>query len=129
MTFSTFATYLDKLEETSSRLTLIEILGEVFKQIHKDEIDKVIYLMQGRVAPFYAPIEMGMAEKMVASAIALAFGEEREAVLKANSEKGDLGIVAYEARKKHHEKGKDLSISEVFERLDGNYSDFRRRIS
>ena len=53
MQFSEFAVYLDKLEETSSRLSLIDILGEVFKKIHKDEIDKVIYLMQGRVAPFF----------------------------------------------------------------------------
>jgi len=117
MIFSKFANYLDRLEETSSRLTLIELLSDLFKKIHKDEIDKVIYLMQGRVAPFYAPIEMGMAEKMVASSIALAFNEEREHVLKENSKKGDLGLVAYEFRQKHHEKGKDLTISEVFDRL------------
>ncbi len=119
MTFSEFAVYLDKLEETSSRLALIDILSELFKKIHKDEIDKVIYLMQGRVAPFYAPIELGMADKMVASSLASAFNEEREAVLKENSHKGDLGIVAFELRKKHHEKAKELTISEVFEVLLG----------
>lgn len=119
MNFSTFATYLDRLEETSSRLTLIDILAEVFKQIHKGEIDKVIYLMQGRVAPFYAPIEMGMADKMVATALASAFTEDRETVLKENSQKGDLGLVAYDLRKKHHEKAKELTIREVFDSLLG----------
>ncbi|CAN5123881.1 ATP-dependent DNA ligase [soil metagenome] len=117
MTFSTFATYLDKMEETSSRLSLIEILAKVFEQIHKDEIDKVIYLMQGRVAPFYAPIEMGMAEKMVATALSTAFSEEREDVLNQNSVKGDLGLVAFELRKKHHEKATELTITEAFDVL------------
>ncbi len=117
MNVSEFAVYLDKLEETSSRLTLIDILSEIFKKIHKDEIDKVIYLMQGRVAPFFAPIEMGMADKMVASSLAIAFNEEKEDVLKANTKKGDLGLVAFELRKKHHEKAKELSIDEVFEVL------------
>lgn len=117
MNVSEFAVYLDKLEETSSRLTLIDILSEIFKKINKDEIDKVIYLMQGRVAPFFAPIEMGMADKMVASSLAIAFNEEKEDVLKANSKKGDLGLVAFELRKKHHQKAKELSIDEVFEVL------------
>ena len=58
-----------------------------------------------------------MAEKMVASAMANAFDEDREKVLKENSTKGDLGLVAFDLRKKHHEKGKELSISAVFDRL------------
>lgn len=117
MIFSIFSHYLDKLEDTSSRLALIDILSELFNKIDNDEIDRVIYLMQGRVAPFYAPIEMGMADKMVASAVASAFGEDREDIIKDNNLKGDLGTVAYELRKKHHEKAKELSIREVFEAL------------
>jgi len=117
MKFSLFATYLDQLEATSSRLSLIEILSEVFKKIHKDEIDKVIYLMQGRVAPFFAPIEMGMADKMVASAIALAYGEEKEDVLKENREKGDLGLVAFSLSAKKEGKNDQLSVVDVFQKL------------
>lgn len=117
MNFSEFAVYLDKLEETSSRLSLIEILGELFKKIHKDELESVIYLMQGRVAPFFAPIEMGMAEKTVASALSLAFSEDRESVLVENSQKGDMGTVAFDLRLKHADKSKATSISEVFETL------------
>jgi len=29
---------------------------------YKDELPQIIYLTQGRVAPFYAPIEIGMAD-------------------------------------------------------------------
>lgn len=117
MKFSAFALYLDRLEETSSRLSLIEILGELFKKIHKDEIDKVIYLMQGRVAPFFAPIEMGMAEKMVASAVALAFDSSKEEVLKKTGQKGDLGLVAKDLAEEKRNKEKDVLVVDVFEKL------------
>src|SRR5688500_6005557 len=73
MKYSTFATYLEKLEEISSRLTLIEILSELFKEVDEADVDKIVYLLQGRVAPFFAPVEIGMAEKNVAGALSLAY--------------------------------------------------------
>lgn len=119
MNFSEFASYLDKLEETSSRLSLIDILSELFKAIHKDEIDKVIYLMQGRVGPFFSPVEIGMADKMVAHSIAQAFGLTQEEVLADYDKKGDLGLVAFDLAKNKRHKGKreELSVSNVFDQL------------
>ena len=98
MLFHQLATYFDRLEATSSRLLLIDILSELFQATERKEIDKVIYLTQGRIAPFYAPIEIGMADKMVASALANAFTTDRVKVLHLNSQKGDLGLVAQELR-------------------------------
>jgi DNA ligase-1 len=117
MRFSQLADYFEKLESTSSRLALIDILADLFKHTHKDEIDKIIYLLQGRIAPFYAPIEMGMADKTVATALAQAFGEKREHVLKLYSHKGDMGLVAQELGKEHREKGKEISVDDIFETL------------
>src|SRR3989338_1956258 len=94
MLFSKLAEYFEKLEQTSSRLALIDILSELFSEITKEEIKEIVYLIQSRVAPFYEPIEIGMSEKLVAQAIARAYGVEREQVLKEYGEKGDLGIVA-----------------------------------
>ena len=54
MKYSEFADYLEKLEETSSRLTLIEILSGLFKEVDEADVDKIVYLLQGRVAPFFA---------------------------------------------------------------------------
>lgn len=119
MKFSELALCFDKLEETASRLALIEILSDMFKKIHKDEIDKVIYLTQGRLAPFFAPIEIGMADKMVAQSIGEAFGLSKDEVLADYNKKGDLGLVAYQLSKEKRKKGKkeDLSVIEVFDRL------------
>ena len=119
MNFSELASYFEKLEETSSRLALIVILSDLFKKIHKDEIDKVIYLTQGRIAPFFAPIEIGMADKMVAQSIGGAFGLTKDDVLADYAKKGDLGLVAYQLSKDKRKKGKkeELSVSQVFEAL------------
>lgn len=117
MKFSTFAQYLDRMEDTSSRLILIDILAELFKEVKEDEVGQVTYLMQGRVAPFYAPIEMGMADKMVASAIAVAYGEDKTEVLKENSKMGDLGLVALALSASKEGKNDQLSVVDVFDRL------------
>src|SRR3990170_6665338 len=94
MKFSEFASYLDKLEATSSRLSLIEILSTLFKETPVSEIEKIVYLTQGRIAPFYAPIEIGMAEKSVASSIAIAYGSDKEKVIKLFNKLGDMGKAA-----------------------------------
>lgn len=94
MRFAKLSEYLDKLEATSSRLSLIDILAQLFSEVKVEEIAKVVYLIQGRVAPFYEPIEMGMSEKLIAQAIASAYGVEREEVLKTYGKIGDLGKVA-----------------------------------
>ncbi|MDD5416336.1 MAG: ATP-dependent DNA ligase [Candidatus Daviesbacteria bacterium] len=94
MLFSKLAEYFEKLEQTSSRLTLIDILCDLFKEVKAEEVSKVCYLIQGRVAPFYEPIEIGMAERTVAASIARAYGVKREDVLEEYGKVGDLGLVA-----------------------------------
>ncbi|EKD89891.1 MAG: hypothetical protein ACD_32C00114G0004, partial [uncultured bacterium] len=74
MKFSKLAEYYEKLEATSKRLELVDILSKLFGESDSAEIGKICYLIQGRVAPFYMPIELGMAESMVAQAIAKAYG-------------------------------------------------------
>lgn len=94
MIFSKLAEYFEKLEQTSSRLALIDILCELFDEVKPSEVAQVCYLIQGRVAPFYEPLEIGMAEKTVAASIARAYGVGREEVLKEYGRVGDLGLVA-----------------------------------
>lgn len=117
MTFSKLAEYFEKLEETSSRLVLIDILSQLFKEIKADEVAKVVYLLQGRVAPFYEPIEIGMSEKLVAQSMARAYGVEREQILKDYSRVGDLGLVAAQLSEKLKVKSSKLDAEEVFNTL------------
>ena len=91
MLFSKLVSYFEKLESTSSRLALIDILSDLFKHSSKEEIEKIIYLTQGRIAPFFEALEIGMAEKQVAGAVATAFDIDRETVLKLYTKLGDMG--------------------------------------
>jgi len=94
MLFSELSSYFEKLEATSSRLALIDILSELFKKSSKDDIEKIIYLTQGRIAPFFEATEIGMAEKQVAGAIANSLNIQRDEVLKIYSKLGDMGAAA-----------------------------------
>ncbi len=114
MTFSELSSYFEQLEKTSSRLQLIDILSELFKKSSEEEIEKIIYLTQGRIAPFFEATEIGMAEKNVASALANAYGLTKEEVLKRYQKLGDMGLVAQVAHENFLGHAIRLSSSENF---------------
>ena len=111
MTFSSLSSYFEKLETTSSRLALIDILADLFKHSSKNEIDKIVYLTQGRIAPFFEPLEIGMAEKTVASAVGIAFNVDKNKVLKLYGKLGDMGLVAEYLNGRH--SGKSRSAGRI----------------
>src|SRR5574340_1230632 len=92
--FAQLARLFDELEQTSSRNALVRILARVCAAAGAGEVEKLAYLCQGRLVPFFQPLEIGMGEQMVAEAIARAFGEARPEVLRRYGELGDLGLVA-----------------------------------
>lgn len=74
MKFSDLVSYFQRREGTSSRLTLINTLAELFTSITSpDEIEQVCPLVQGRVASPFEALEIGMAGKTVAQTIARAY--------------------------------------------------------
>jgi DNA ligase-1 len=94
MLFADFAVRLDKLEQTPSRLKMTEILAGLFQDVSVSEIGPVSYILTGRVAPLYEPVEFGMADKFVVKAISQAYGVDPETVRKYFGKTGDLGIAA-----------------------------------
>ena len=118
MEFANLARTFEELERTSSRLSLIELVTQLFRSIEQpEEIQQVCYLMQGRVAPFYEALEMGMAEKSVTKAIALAFHSTPEQIEALYGKLGDLGLVAEQVRNEADDAPSPLSIDDVFEEL------------
>ena len=59
MKFSELAASFEKMEGTSSRIELTQILSSLFKNVSTAEVEKVAYLLQGRVVPFFDPTEIG----------------------------------------------------------------------
>jgi len=94
MRFSELAGYLDQLESTSSRNELVKILAELYTKSSTDEIQPLTYLIQGRLVPFFEPVEIGLGEKLVIAAIAQAYDKANDEVAKRFGQLGDLGLVA-----------------------------------
>ncbi len=118
MEFAGLAHTFEELEGTSSRLMLIELLTQLFRSIERpEEIEQVCYLVQGRVAPFFEALEMGMAEKSVTRSIAMASRTTPEHIAALYATLGDLGLVAGQVKSEVGSVPTVLSVDEVFQRL------------
>jgi DNA ligase-1 len=116
--FAALARTFSDLEQTRSRLALVDRLATLLRAVASpEEIGQICYLVQGRVAPFFVPLEMGMADKTVAKAIALAYQAEADRVAALYRERGDLGVVAEQVHPAERGTSQVLSISEAFARL------------
>ena len=65
MTFQDLSNRLVQLDETSSRLKMTDFLVDLIKQSNEEEIEMMINLVLGRLAPPYENKEFNLAEKMV----------------------------------------------------------------
>src|SRR5690348_265017 len=82
------------LEAVSGRLALIERLAALVDQTPDTLLPVVCYLCQGQIAPEFAGIDLGLAEKMAIRALAAATGAETAQVAAYVRETGDLGQAA-----------------------------------
>lgn len=114
MKFSQFTEYLEKLEQTSKRLEMFEILSEMFKKVDKNEVKPIVYFTQEQLLPPFYSVEMGMAESMMRKAIVSCSGEKEEEIKSMYKKEGDLGLVAEKVNK---HPSKNLSINEVYNSL------------
>ncbi|MCL4363967.1 ATP-dependent DNA ligase [Patescibacteria group bacterium] len=116
MKFSELAIYFDKISKNSSRLEITRILAELFNKLTPDEIEKVVYLLQGRVRPAYEKIEFGMAEKMIVKAAVSSLNIDKAYFDKEFKKIGDLGEAVEFFKKQYSSfEEKDLGVVEVYE--------------
>jgi DNA ligase 1 len=113
--FSELAARLDQMEATSSRNELVRILSEVYRAGSVDELGPITYLIQGRLAPFFEPLEIGLGERLLITAMAAAYGAPKEEVTRLNKQIGDLGVTAQ--RLAPGPKRESPSVVEVHKRL------------
>lgn len=91
MKYSRITDAYAKIEATSKRLEMTDYLVELIKETPKELIGKVAYLTQGSLYPDFEGVELGMAEKMVVTAIAKATGVKKEKIVDLWKTSGDLG--------------------------------------
>jgi len=84
------------MEKTSSRLLLTQELVCLLRKTPSSIIDKVVYLIQGKIYPDYEGVELGLAEKTAVRAIAFSTGLNISLVEANYRTTGDLGDTARE---------------------------------
>lgn len=99
MEFKKIAEYFDQLEKISSRIQLTEILSSLLRETPPEDIDKVVYIIQGKLWPdFLGMPEIGVAEKLLIKALSLSTNIPEDRIESLLKEKGDLGDVAFDIK-------------------------------
>jgi len=118
--FLEVAKVFDKLEGKSGRLEMTDILAGLFKKAKSDEIDKLVYLMQGILTPPYEGTDLGMGEKFAIRALDSVTGFSKKEINSSYNKTGDLGETAEEllSKKKQQSLGKkEMNVSDVYDSL------------
>ena len=94
MEFSIIAEIFEKMEKTSKRTELTEILVELLQKTPKKIIPIIVYLLQGVIRPNFEGVELGIAEKLAIRAISKSSGLPIKKIEDGYRDSGDLGITA-----------------------------------
>ena len=94
MEFSTLSEIFQRMEKTSKRIELTDILVELLKKTPKEILPNVVYLLQGIIRPNFEGVELGIAEKLAIHAISKSSGLSIKKIEDDYREGGDLGITA-----------------------------------
>ena len=121
MKFSDFSIYMQRLEDTSKRLEMTDILTELIKELSVEETDKAIYLASGYVEAPFEEIKFNIAEKMMLKVIEQTFSTTQKVITTEEIQDlyrktGDLGNVIFEL-KKQDKKYNDPTVTEVHSKL------------
>lgn len=105
------ADLFNKLEGQTSRTVITSMVVDLFKKCPVDYVDKVVYLMQGVLYPdWFGNPELGVGEKLLIKAIALATHCRESEVEKLYKQLGDLGKTVEKLKADYERKSKQLSV-------------------
>ncbi len=94
MDFSIVAEIFEKMENTTKRIELTNILVELLKKTPKKIIPNIVYLLQGIIRPNFEGVELGIAEKLAIRAISKSSGLPIKKIEDDYRKVGDLGLTA-----------------------------------
>jgi DNA ligase-1 len=111
----------ERIEATTKRLEMTDLLVDLLRKTPWKVIDKVAYLTQGRIYPDFVGIEIGVAEKLAIKALAKVSGRRGTEVEEDLKTTGDIGKTAerFIAKKKQVTFFQEpLTVQKVYETLD-----------
>jgi len=94
MEFSIIAEIFERMESTTKRIELTNLLVELLKKTPKKIIPNAVYLLQGLIRPNFEGVELGVAEKLAIRAISKSSGLSIKKIEDDYKKCGDLGLTA-----------------------------------
>jgi DNA ligase-1 len=119
--YAVIADAYEKIEATTKRLEMTDLLVDLLKNTPKTVIAKVVYLTQGKIYPDFVGLEIGVAEKLAVKALARASGRQRSEIEEELRKSGDIGIAAERILAKKRQSTffqKKLTAEKVYGTLD-----------
>lgn len=120
MEFSKVAAVFDAMEATSKRLEITDMLAKLFADVNTIELKKIVYLVQGKIAPSHAGVELGLGEKLALQAISKVTGKSEKEVELLYRKLGDLGDAAQKCIEKKKQESlsfEPLTVDKVYSNL------------
>ncbi len=119
MKFEDLAKYLLRVEKTTGRIEMVNILTELYRTVKDpEEAAYISYILLGEIEPPYKGGELGLSEKLITRAIAKAAGYDTKTVEKKLNELGDVGLVAEEMMKRKRQMvflTQELTVKRVYQ--------------
>jgi DNA ligase 1 len=120
MYYRELAALYAKLEATSKRLEKTELVATFLKKCKDEELEQVMYLLQGRVFSQADERKLGMSSKLLVKSVIQSTGASKESVEMLWIDKGDLGL-AVELLSKDKKQStlfsKELTLDKVFQNI------------
>ena len=122
MNYAEIASAYERVEATTKRLEMTDLLVELLKATPKSLLNRVVYLTQGKLYPDFEGVEIGVAERSAIKALARASGRKESEIETDLQKSGDVGKTAecFLTKRKQSMLGtqKALTVQRVYETLD-----------
>ena len=121
MEYAVIADAYEKIEATTKRLEMTDLLVDLLKKTPNNVIAKVVYLTQGKLYPDFVGLEIGVAEKLAIKALARASGIRQSVIEEDLQKTGDIGETAQKLLAKKKQTTffqKALTTQHVYSTLD-----------
>ncbi len=122
MDYSILVQFYQRLENTPKRLEKTHIISKLLETTKAEDLQYVIYLLEGRVFPTWDVREIGFSQRLMLKSLAQSTGIPQESIEKTYNKLGDLGLVAKELishKKQATLFSQKLTVKKVFTNIQG----------
>ena len=121
MNFNELSIKLDEISQNPSLLRKTEIISELLSKSEDKDIINIIYILQGKFAPEYEKIKLGISNKLILKSLSKVSGLNIEIIERMWGDIGDIGELSYEifkSKKQNNLLKENLLLSELIEHLN-----------